>query len=133
MQFTKHADRVSVTVELSDFPETVIFKCFYWYTHDYNVSVESIAPGAKRITVAGRSPSALAPNVISDLQTRISRDLIDFRTRQIVADETRLLRQLIVAKAFEPAECHGIYPPGAFSDIAAHPDGVDDLPRTQQD
>ena len=80
--------------------EAVVFKCFYWYGAQYEVIIDAAKDGCSfSVTIAPRSGSFSGPDVQA-LCSRVRRDVVDFKTRDIVARETRGVRELLVAKAF---------------------------------
>lgn len=105
--------RLVFRVDSSLFPEAVLFKCFYWYGDRFTVDIDR-DPDGERIRV---SLTALgSPPDWPTIEARIRRDLVDFRTRQLVADETRPIRELIAAKAFAAIDPLPLEPPGSVSD-----------------
>lgn len=80
----------------------VLHKCFYWYGADFDVSISELNERLYQI-------SLLSKNDVIDFKDTISkvkRDLVDFKLRDIVTKETRTVRDLIVAKAFAYYEDH---------------------------
>jgi His-Xaa-Ser system protein HxsD len=99
------------------YPEAVVFKCFYWYGNDFDVTVDRV-DGAGELTVvlsAHRPP--LSGENLQQLISRIKRDLIDFKTRDIVARETQAIRELLVAKAFANSDEFDQPPLGSIADL----------------
>jgi len=97
MDYQVVGDILKVTVDAKLYSEAVLFKCFYWYGNTFEVDINRVDETIFQIilkTSAGQT--ADWSNIIS----RVKRDLIDFRLRQIVAEETRTVRELIIAKAF---------------------------------
>lgn len=108
------ADTATIAVDASVYSEAVVFKAFYWYGGDYDVRVES-EPGALRVTLASLGGD-ISEERLAALASRVSRDLVDFRTRDIVARETQAVRELLVAKAFADVEGLASEPPGSAGD-----------------
>ncbi|SFO54897.1 His-Xaa-Ser system protein HxsD [Chitinophaga sp. YR627] len=95
---------LTVTVDESIYPEKVLLKCLYWYSDTWQLEIDRVHQGRLQITIHAKDDAIVAWEPVS---ARLKRDLIDFKLRQIVADETRTIRELIVAKAFayyEPEE-----------------------------
>lgn len=105
-------DRLVLDVDATLYPEPVVFKCFYWYGDRFTVDIQREAEDRLRVSLLPHDP---IPDW-TQVQTRIRRDLIDFRTRQIVADETRAVRELIAAKAFASLDPLPLAQPGDVTD-----------------
>ena len=52
----------------------------------------------------------------NSIEKKIRQDLIDFKTRDIITEETRNIRDLIIAKAFSKIDDFDSQPPGEISD-----------------
>lgn len=91
-------NRLTAIVDLDVYPEPVLFKCLYWYTNNYEVEITKVSTVQLKCTIAPKEASATTDwdYVIS----RLRRDLVDFKLRQIVSDETKTIRELLIAKAF---------------------------------
>ncbi|SDG19676.1 His-Xaa-Ser system protein HxsD [Chitinophaga filiformis] len=98
MEYQLVSDILKITVNAKLYSEAVLFKCFYWYGNTFEVDINKVDESLFQITLKYTVPGATPDwnNIIS----RIKRDLIDFRLRQIVTEETRTVRELIIAKAF---------------------------------
>ena len=109
----KHFEEIGnlhVKVSKEDFNKSILAKCLYWYTSDFIVNVED--QGDKFDICFIPKEKELE---IGDLYPKINQDLIDFKLRSIIDEETRTIRELIIAKAFS----HGEYdedPPGELDD-----------------
>lgn len=96
-------DGVRLKLDSELYSEAVVFKCFYWYGKDFEVDIQRVRDsGSLVVSLVARSP--LSTEQLGSLQARVRRDLIDFKTRDIVVQETRVIRDLLVAKAFAGAE-----------------------------
>lgn len=78
--------------------EAVVYKCFYWYGKDFNTEIELKDNLGYKVTLRPLDGSIEVD--WKELIDRIKRNLIDFKLRDIVATETKTIRELIVAKAF---------------------------------
>jgi His-Xaa-Ser system protein HxsD len=105
---------VSVLVDEKLFPEEVIFKCFYWYgnTHAVTIEKEKSSFNIKLASLMGDISDAL----FNQLCNRIKTDLIDFRTRQIIHNETNNIKQILIAKAFSSLDVYDESPRGNIND-----------------
>jgi His-Xaa-Ser system protein HxsD len=100
------------------YPEAVLYKCFYWYGKEYDVTIDRTDGRDGRISVllSARRPP-LSGDELAQLISRVKRDLIDFRTRDIVARETMVIRELLVAKAFANSDDLDEAPLGSIADL----------------
>jgi His-Xaa-Ser system protein HxsD len=68
------------------------------------------------VVLSARRPPLLGDDLTA-LISRVKRDLVDFRTRDIVARETQSIRELLVAKAFAPSDELDEPPLGSVADL----------------
>lgn len=87
---------LTVIVDKETYPSDVLYKCFYWYSDNYNVQIFPFDHFNYKVTLQCK---VLEHNFDSILE-KIQQDLIDFKLRDIVTKETRTIRELIIAKAF---------------------------------
>lgn len=93
------ATAVAVLLDRATYSEAVIYKCFYWYGGDYQVTIEAETTRTRvQLTVPEGKP--LPPSFPQALLSRIQNDLVDFKLRELVMQETQIVRELLVAKAF---------------------------------
>lgn len=78
------------------YSEDVLFKCFYWYGADYSIDINKKG-GTYFIVFISKSDQLINHN---ELLLKIKNDLIDFKLRHIIANETKNIRDLLTAKAF---------------------------------
>lgn len=91
-----HDNELRLYIDRDIYDEVVLHKCFYWYGGNFSVDIDVNDP---KVFVVRVKP--LGDNV--DWQKtieKIKRDLIDFKLRNIVTQETKEVRELLVAKAF---------------------------------
>jgi His-Xaa-Ser system protein HxsD len=89
-----------IEIDESVFPLEVVLKATYWLSGRYSVDIRRDAERGLLLVEVTNSERSLTPAEQQDVQARLRRDLIDFRTRLIIDQETRTLRELLVAKAF---------------------------------
>jgi His-Xaa-Ser system protein HxsD len=100
------------------YTEAVVYKCFYWYGNEFDVVVERASEeGALVVELRPRRPRFSTEDLLA-LQSRVKRDLVDFKTRDIVARETQAVRELLVAKAFANSDEYDEPPIGSVADMA---------------
>lgn len=78
------------------YTEDVLFKCFYWYGADYSIDINK-KDGTYFIVLIPKLDQSINHD---ELLLKIKNDLIDFKLRHIVANETKNIRELLTAKAF---------------------------------
>jgi His-Xaa-Ser system protein HxsD len=89
-------EEISLLIEKDVYSIEVLHKCFYWYGADFDIEISSYSPELFEVKLR-------RTNLMIDLQAAIgkaTRDLVDFKLRDIVANETKTIRELLVAKAF---------------------------------
>jgi His-Xaa-Ser system protein HxsD len=91
------------TIDRRVYSDAVVFKALYWLAGRYTVDVRELDTGTLGVTIKSTS-EVMDDEWTAKIEARLTRDLIDFRTRQIVTDETRSIRDLLVAKAFADAD-----------------------------
>jgi len=87
---------IHLLIDKDIYNEDVLHKCFYWYTSSFNVSISFHAKKQFLVILQSKSQSTNLEVVLE----KIKQDLIDFKLRDIVTKETKVVRELIVAKAF---------------------------------
>ena len=94
------SNQLVIEIDSTLYTDSVVHKCFYWYGEKFSVDMERTEDG-KRVLVVLGTPEGTSP--VDDWHTvvdKIKRDLMDYATREIINDETRTIRELIIAKAF---------------------------------
>ena len=98
MQVHLHNGRVEVRVANEHYSATTLHKCFYWYTRDYRVEITALDKDQTQVLL---TPKEVGQAIdFSVLQSQVHNDLLDFRLRELIAEETRTVRELLLAKAF---------------------------------
>ena len=85
---------------------TVLFLSFDFKVNsseNLEIQINSISVGDQNI-------------LTKDLIREIKSDLIDFELRQIIYQETKVIKELLIAKAFAPTDKYENEPPGEVSD-----------------
>lgn len=95
-------------LNISLYKESVIYKCLYWYSKKFQVSIDK----QEHYNIEIYSDSKLP----SDLEKKIKSDLIDFKLRDIVNEETKNIRDILYVKAFSDFDEFDQKPPGEYSD-----------------
>ena len=98
MQITLLPAAVEIRLATADYSAATIHKCFYWYTRDFNVAITPAPDATTQVRLTAKDPASTI--AWEQLPARIHNDLVDFTLRELVAEETRTIRELLIAKAF---------------------------------
>lgn len=96
MDFKKVSNSLIVSIDSKLYPEEVVYKCFYWYGKDYAVNI-SLADDFFKVLI---QPKAKEEPDYEELIIKVENDMVDYKLRHIVSQETKSIRELIIAKAF---------------------------------
>ncbi|GEP96120.1 His-Xaa-Ser system protein HxsD [Chitinophaga cymbidii] len=113
---------LTLCIDARLYNEAVIYKCFYWYGKDFDTEIELKDNLDYKVTLR-----PLDGNIEVDwkeLIDRIRRNLIDFKLRDIVATETKTIRELIVAKAFAHYEIEELPKTGISDPVGFDPESI---------
>lgn len=102
---------IKLTVDSSVYSASVLHKCFYWYAGKMEIDIEK--KNNSFIIVLSNIPDHLNKD---NLIVKIKKDLIDFSTREIIIQETKDIRTLLIAKAFANGDEFDESPPGLLDD-----------------
>lgn len=91
-------DSVELVVDTRVYDQQVIAKVLYWISEAYVIEWSENKGNA--IIVLRSKTSYLSDADFELLANRLSQDFIDFKTRQIVDNQTRTIRELLLVKAF---------------------------------
>jgi His-Xaa-Ser system protein HxsD len=92
----------------------VVYKCFYWYASLYSIKIDTNL-GTTIIDIEKKEGDFDSAET-EKLLTKIKQDLIDYKTREIILNETQNVRDLLIAKAFANHDDFDELPPGEISD-----------------
>jgi His-Xaa-Ser system protein HxsD len=85
-------------IDTKIFNDRVITKTLYWLSGDFNVYQET--SDKKLIVKLEKRKGEINDSLVLLLKTKINQDLIDFKTRDIVNQETKNIREILLVKAF---------------------------------
>ncbi|SJZ67502.1 His-Xaa-Ser system protein HxsD [Chitinophaga eiseniae] len=98
MEVLQNDKILKVAIDAEIYPEVVLLKCLYWYSNTFEVDVRKSSTSQYEISLkAIRHPDKVDWAIIL---LKLKQDLIDFKLRQHITDETKTIRELIIAKAF---------------------------------
>lgn len=104
--------QIAVFLDSRVYKQESILKCLYWYSDKFNTSVD-LLENQYRVCL---SPNSQNQNInLEETYDKLLRDLLDYNLRQIVTNETKNIRDLLIAKAFSNGEFDET-PPGEISD-----------------
>ena len=89
-----------VDIDAEAFSLEVVVKATYWLSGRYCIDLRLETERRRHLVGIGLTERPLSQEECAEAETRFRRDLIDFRTRALIDQETRTLRELLVAKAF---------------------------------
>jgi His-Xaa-Ser system protein HxsD len=99
MDFEFTNNELRVVLDSSIYNLDVIHKCFYWYGNNYVIDINKTSNSLIHVTLEPKDNiRPLLSN--TELIEKIKQDLIDFKLRDIVTQETKNVRELLIAKAF---------------------------------
>ena len=87
-----------VKIDEGQYNESVLYKCMYWFSGDFDVVIDSVRRPFLEVTLRRKS-NAESPDWTTVIE-RIRASLIDFKLRDIISLETKAIRELLVAIAF---------------------------------
>jgi His-Xaa-Ser system protein HxsD len=112
----RRSDLFRVRIDSSLYSEDVVFKCFYWYGGAYTVDIAKGDDGGSLVVSLVPKNRSMTHEALDSLEAKVKQDLLDFKTRDIVSKETKVVRELLVAKAFAHSDQFDSPPPGRVGD-----------------
>jgi His-Xaa-Ser system protein HxsD len=100
MNYVLNSDLLLIKVDKKLYSEDVLYKCLYWYTGKYNISIETFDDQYNYVSIKLPNSLSISEENAKQLNEQLLRDLIDFKLRDIITKETQTVRELIIAKAF---------------------------------
>lgn len=107
-------DLIVVHADKNVFSKEALLKAMYWYGDRFHIEIKDLSDHF-RICFQSIGDKKIEAKLLDDFLLKIRRDLVDFELRQIVRNETSLVQQLLVAKAFSNNSCKED-PPGSIAD-----------------
>lgn len=89
---------ISLTIDLNVFNDQVVSKMLYWVSDSFFVFWSNEC-GLAKIQLE-KKKGIITNEEFKLLKLRLNQDLIDFKTRDIVNQETKTIRELLLVKAF---------------------------------
>lgn len=110
----KQPNELGIHLDANIYNIEVVHKCFYWYGEHFDVEIDQ--EGDIISVMLSRKEGVVSDSFFDQLKSRIKRDMLDFKTRDIVTRETQNVRDLLIAKAFSHLDELDENPPGEVSD-----------------
>lgn len=101
----------SFSVDLNIYSDPVISKVLYWLSDSFYISRKSVDTHTHFILLQAKDDIGLRPDEISELKKRLSQDFIDYKTREIIREETSAIRNILYIKAFSNCDDFDEIPP----------------------
>lgn len=96
-------NKIVVYADKRIYSKSVILKCLYWYGGQFHTNLTLEDESTFKIVLEPLHETQDNFELIA-FQQKLERDLVDFHLREIVAKETKNVRDLLIAKAFAHAE-----------------------------
>ncbi len=113
MNYTFSDDGLVFNIDATVYNETTLYKCLYWFSGHYLVDLR--LDQINWIVTFRSSNGNFSKETADIIAARLSRDLIDFKLRDLINKETATVRELIIAKAFAHEDVETVVA-GAVSD-----------------
>ncbi|MGF7230966.1 His-Xaa-Ser system protein HxsD [Arachidicoccus sp.] len=94
---------INAFVDCTLFSKESVLKCLYWYGDKFHTSI-SLADFSYVVSLKPLINSNIHDDELILYLQKFERDLIDFQIRDIIAIETKNIRDILVAKAFSNGE-----------------------------
>jgi len=106
-------DETSIQIKIDStlYSSGVVHKCFYWYGGKYSVEINT-EQSYFVVIISDPKKEWNIDSIVSKIKT----DLIDFKTREIISNETKNIREILIAKAFANNDDFDETPPGNVND-----------------
>lgn len=80
------------------FPEKVLTKTLYWYANIFNIFLH-IEEGAYMVKLEYKNIEKYH-FTFEEIRNKFNQDLIDYKTRALIEEETKSIRDILYIKAF---------------------------------
>lgn len=92
-------NQVNFNINTEIFNDAVITKTLYWLQSDYFIFWDIIDSNIQKIIIEKKNGNLTDSDILT-LKNRVGQNLIDFKTRQLIIDETKNIRDILYVKAF---------------------------------
>lgn len=105
---------IEVIVDSNLYSSKVLFKCLYWYGDNFICDVYQ--KGEDWAVTVALKEGDFSEDAIQNFISKFKQDLIDFKTREIITEETKNVRDILLVKAFAYNDEFDGAPPGEIED-----------------
>lgn len=98
----KSLSSILLSVDLEIFNDRIITKVLYWLS-DLYIIYQKVDNQVSNICLE-KKDGIINEEEFNSLKIRINQDMIDFKTRDIVIQETKVIRELLLVKAFSATD-----------------------------
>ncbi len=109
-------------IDKAVYNESTVHKCLYWFTGHYLVDIR--LDTSNWIIAFRSSRENLSKETADGIAAKLSRDLIDFKLRDMINKETATVRELIIAKAFAHEDVEEAVPGTASDPVGFQPASI---------
>lgn len=95
-------NKISFRLDSRIFSKNGVMKCLYWYSNDFQIDLQIKDEFYYKIELISNNDSS--SNSLKKIGKKINQEFIDYNLRDIVKNETKVIRELIIAKAFSNGE-----------------------------
>ena len=92
-------NQIILYVDTKIYNDNVISKVLYWLSEDYIISRKYIAGSVNQKICFNKINGIISEEEFCRVKKRLNHDFIDFKTRQIIDEETKDLRNSLFVKA----------------------------------
>lgn len=124
MNYVLNSELLIIKVDKNIYSQDVLYKCLYWYTGKYVISIETNYDQYYSVSIKLANGLSIEEEAAKQLNEQILHDLIDFKLRDIITKETQTVRELIVAKAFANFQIDSQYNFDISDPVGFNPDNV---------
>ena len=96
-------NKIQLAIDIGIFNDAVITKTLYWLQNEYFIFLNSLSDKIQGITLE-KKDGQISKEEFLNLKNQINQNLIDFKTREIVHQETKNIRDILYVKAFSNGE-----------------------------
>jgi len=100
IKYSKQNKIVKLLIPKKSYSKEIIIRCLYWYLADYEIELKE-SWNYNIVIMKSKNDKYFDTN---SFENKIKQDLLDYSLRQIIADETKNIKDLIIAKAFASFE-----------------------------
>lgn len=90
---------ISAYIDTSIYGENIISKALYWFPGSYIIYRKNLQENLQEI-IFKRTEGSITQKDLPAFETRLCQELIDYKNREIINNETKDIRNILYVKAF---------------------------------